>query len=147
MKKPFKLVAAVLSLVAGVSVVSIPFVHADEEPEEGVVYTCNEDGTLTPAPHVEGNYEVNDNGQTYGVCVDSVYIEDAPDLQPVIGDNGIKGYVYTEDLLHKGAAKNPEEAIAQMEAKKNGTYEPVVMNVYEADGITVIDTFTETVSQ
>lgn len=51
--------------------------------------------------------------------------------------------VYTEDLLHKGAAKNPEEAVAQMEAKRNGTYVPVVMNVYESDGVTVIDTFTE----
>lgn len=147
MKKSFKLVTIALSLIAGVSVVSIPFVRADEKMAEGVPYTCNEDGTLTPAPHVEGNYEVNENGQTYGVCVDSVYIEDAPDLQPVLGDHGIEGYVYTEELRHKGAAKNPEEAVAQMEAKKNGTYEPVVMNVYESDGVTIIDTFTETVSE
>ena len=150
MKKSFKLATIALSLIAGVSAVSIPFVHADEEivhadeeMVEGVAYTRNEDGTLTPAPHVEGNYEVNENGQTYGVCVDSVYIEDSPDLQPAIGDNGIRGYVYTEDLIHKGAAKNPEEAVAMMEAKANGTYVPVVMNVYESDGVTVIDTFTE----
>lgn len=147
MKKSFKLVATVLSLIAGVSVASIPFVHADEKMAEGVPYTCNEDGTLTPAPHIKGNYEVNENGQTYGVCVDSPYVDDAPDLQPVIGDNGIEGYAYTEDLLYKGAAKNPEEAVAQMEAIANGTYEPVVINVYESDGVTVIDTFTETVSQ
>ncbi|MCM1315373.1 MAG: hypothetical protein NC205_01260 [Prevotella sp.] len=146
MKKSFKLAAITLSLIAGVSVVSIPFVRADEKMAEGVPYTCNEDGTLTPAPHIEGNYEVNENGQTYGVAVGN-YFEDFPDLQPVLGDHGIEGYVYTEELLHKGAAKNPEEAVAQMEAKANGTYEPVVMNVYESDGVTVIDTFTETVSE
>ncbi|MDE6538699.1 MAG: hypothetical protein K2K66_00770 [Ruminococcus sp.] len=146
MKKSFKLAAIALSLIAGVSVVSIPFVRADEKMAEGVPYTCNEDGTLTPAPHIEGNYEVNENGQTYGVAVGN-YFEYFPDLQPVLGDHGIEGYVYTEELLHKGAAKNPEEAMAQMEAKANGTYEPVVMNVYESDGVTVIDTFTETVSE
>ena len=146
MKKSFKLVTIALSLIAGVSAVSIPFVRADEKMAEGVPYTCNEDGTLTPAPHIEGNYEVNENGQTYGVAVGN-YFEDFPDLQPVLGDHGIEGYVYTEELLHKGAAKNPEEAVAQMEAKANGTYEPVVMNVYESDGVTFIDTFTETVSQ
>lgn len=147
MKKSFKLATIALLLIAGVLTVSIPFVRADEEMAEGVPYTCNEDGTLTPAPHVEGNYEMNENGQTYGVCVDSVYIEDLPDLQPAEGDNGIRGYVYTEDLLHKGAAKNPEEAVALMESKRNGTYVPKVINVYESDGVTVIDTLTETVSQ
>ncbi|MDE6425062.1 MAG: hypothetical protein K2K89_02855 [Ruminococcus sp.] len=145
MKKTFKLATIALSLIAGVAAVSIPFVHADQQIEDRVVYICNEDGTLTPAPHVEGNYEVNENGQTYGVRVNSPYFEDFPDLQPVLGDHGIEGYAYTEDLLHKGAAKNPEEALAQMEAKANGTYEPVVINVYESDGVTVIDTFTETV--
>ncbi|MCM1507853.1 MAG: hypothetical protein NC177_12075 [Ruminococcus flavefaciens] len=158
MKKSFKLAAMALSLIAGVSAVSIPLVYADknaedeviciseEEMAEGVLYTCNEDGTLTPVPHIEGNYEVNENGQTYGVAVGN-YAEDFPDLQPVIGDNGIKGYAYTEDLLYKGAAKNPEEAVAQMEAIANGTYVPVVIDVYESDGVTVIDTFTETVSE
>lgn len=154
MKKSFNFVVMALSLVAGFSAVSIPFVYAgkdaedevicisEEEMVEGVPYNVNEDGTLTPAPHVEGNYEVNENGQTYGVAVGN-YVEDFPDLQPVIGDSGIKGYVYTYDLLYKGEAKNPEEAVAQMEARANGTYVPVVLDVYESDGVTVIDTFTE----
>ncbi|MDE6673133.1 MAG: hypothetical protein K2K16_13245 [Ruminococcus sp.] len=151
MKKSFKLATIALSLIAGVSVVSIPFVHAGQQMEEGVVYNCNEDGTLTPVPHVEGNYAVNENGQTYGVSVDSPYIEDVPDLQLAEGDNGITGYVYTYDLIFKDMPANPEEAVAMMEAraeaKANGTYEPKVINVYESDGVTVIDTFTETVSQ
>lgn len=155
MKKYFKLATMALSLIAAVSAVSIPFVHADknaedeviciseEEMAEGVPYNVNEDGTLTPAPHVEGNYEVNENGQTYGVCVDSAYIEDSPDLQLAEGDNGTVGYVYTEDLLYKDMPANPEEAVALMEAKRNGTYVPKAINVYESDGVTVIDTFTE----
>lgn len=152
MKKSFKIAVIAISLIAGVSAVSIPLVYAGEN--SSVIY-CGEDPSVVyydeemtqPVPHVEGNYAVNENGQTYGVSVDSPYIEDVPDLQLAEGDNGIIGYVYTYDLVYKGAAKNPEEALAQMEAKKNGTYEPVVMNVYESDGVTVIDTFTETVSQ
>ena len=152
MKKSFKFAVIAVSLIAGVSAVSIPFVHADEN--SSAIY-CGGDPSIMyydeemtqPVPHVDGNYEVNENGQTYGVRVNSPYFEDFPDLQPVLGDHGIEGYAYTEDLLHKGAAKNPEEAIAQMEAKANGTYEPVVIDVYESDGVTVIDTFTETVSQ
>ena len=147
MKKSFKLAVVALSLIAGVSVLSIPLIYAGEN--SSAIY-CGGDPSIMyydeeltqPVPHVDGNYEVNENGQTYGVCVDSTYIEDAPDLQPAIGDNGIKGYVYTYDLIYKGAAKNPEEAVAQMEAMKNGTYEPTVIDVYESDGVTVIDTLT-----
>lgn len=154
MKKSFNFVVMALSLVAGFSAVSIPFVYAgkdaedevicisEEEMVEGVPYNVNEDGTLTPAPHTHSEYEVNENGQTYGIG-DANYVEDLPDLQLAMGDNGIKGYVYTYDLLYKGEAKNPEEAVAQMEARANGTYVPKVINVYESDGVTVIDTFTE----
>lgn len=142
MKKSFNFAVIAISLVAGFSAVSIPFVHANEEMVEGVLYTCNEDGTLTPVPHTHGDYEVNENGQTYGIG-DANYVEDLPDLQRAEGDSGIIGYVYTEDLLHKGAPKNPEEAVAMMEAIENGTYVPKVINVYESDGVTVIDTFTE----
>lgn len=142
MKKSFKLVSVVLSLIAGVSVVSIPFAYAEKDS----IVMYYDDAMTQPVPHTHSEYEVNENGQTYGIG-DANYVEDLPDLQRVIGDNGIIGYAYTEDLLYKGAAKNPEEAVAQMEAIANGTYEPVVMNVYESDGVTVIDTFTETVSQ
>lgn len=156
MKKSFKIAVIAISLIAGVSAVSIPLVYAGEN--SSVIY-CGEDPSVVyydeemtqPVPHVEGNYAVNENGQTYGVSVDSPYIEDVPDLQLAEGDNGITGYVYTYDLIFKDMPANPEEAVAMMEAraeaKANGTYEPKVINVYESDGVTVIDTFTETVSQ
>lgn len=154
MKKYLKFAVLAVSLAAGVSALSIPFVHADqeiedeviciseEEMEEGVPYNVNEDGTLTPTPHTHSEYEVNENGQTYGIG-DANYVEDLPDLQLAEGDNGIKGYVYTYDLLYKDMPTNPEEAVALMESKANGTYVPKVINVYESDGVTVIDTFTE----
>ena len=145
MKKSFKLATIALSLVAGFAVVSIPFVHADQQMKEGVLYTIHEDGTFTEDPHTHSEYKVNENGQTYGIG-DANYIEDLPDLQLAEGDNGITGYVYTYDLIYKDMPANPEEAAAMMEAraeaKANGTYEPKVINVYESDGVTVIDTFT-----
>lgn len=138
MKKSFNFAVIAISLVAGFSAVSIPFVYAGKDSV--VMY---HDAEMTqPVEHIYGEYEVNENGQTYGVGYAN-YVEDLPDLQRAIGDSGIIGYVYTEDLLHKGAAKNPEEAVAQMEAKANGTYVPKVINLYESDGVTVIDTFTE----
>ncbi|MDE6780522.1 MAG: hypothetical protein K2J40_03565 [Ruminococcus sp.] len=137
MKKSFNFAAIAISLAAGFSVVSIPLVYASKDSP--VAYY---DAEMTqPVEHIHSEYEVNENGQTYGIG-DANYVEDLPDLQLAEGDNGIIGYVYTEDLLHKGAPKNPEEAVAQMEAMKNGTYVPIVMNVYEANGVTVIDTFT-----
>lgn len=139
MKKPFKMVAVALSLIAGVSAVSIPLAYAYAGKESVVMYY--DEAMTQPVPHTHSEYEVNENGQTYGIG-DANYVEDLPDLMCVIGDNGIKGYAYTEDFLYKGAAKNPEEAVAQMEAKANGTYVPVVIDVYESDGVTVIDTFT-----
>lgn len=138
MKKSFNFAVIAISLVAGFSAVSIPLVYAGKDSV--VMY---HDAEMTqPVEHTHSEYEVNENGQTYGIG-DANYVEDLPDLQCAIGDNGIKGYIYTEDLLHKGAPKNPEEAVALMESKANGTYVPKVINVYESDGVTVIDTFTE----
>lgn len=112
-------------------------------------YTCiDADGVyLDPehtvrAPHVRGDYEINENGQTYGSAPDSVYPEDFPDLISVIGDNGKQGYVYKEDYIGD-LPDSPEEAEKIAEAQHNGTYEPRTVNVYASDGKTVIDTFTE----
>ena len=112
-------------------------------------YTCiDPDGVyLDPehtvkAPHVTGNYEINENGQTYGTTPDSVYLEDYPDLISVIGDNGKQGYIYKEDYIGD-LPDSPEDAEKIAEAQHNGTYEPRTVNVYASDGKTVIDTFTE----
>lgn len=39
---------------------------------------------------------------------------------------------------------NPEDAMKYQEALENGKYIPKVYTVYESDGKTIIDTFTET---
>ena len=86
-------------------------------------------------------YEVNENGQTIGFIPDGATEDEFPDLIPVIGDNGKAGYIYERELF--GTPSSPEEAMKIHEAIENGTYEPKSVNVYEADGKTVIDTFTE----
>ena len=86
-------------------------------------------------------YALNSNGQTYGHA-NAENVQDLPDLVSVVGDNGYRGYVYSRELLGDSPS-SPSEAVERQEAKDNGTYVPKVLNVYEADGITVIDTFTE----
>ncbi|EWM52556.1 hypothetical protein [Ruminococcus flavefaciens] len=90
-------------------------------------------------------YSTNENGQTYGKDSDAAYPEDMPELIAVIGDNGNEGYVYKSELFDDGI-RNPEEALEYEKAKREGRYEPKVLKVYEADGKTVIDTFTESVN-
>ena len=102
-----------------------------------MVYDAETDGLVSYETPV---YEVNEYGQTFGVIA-NVMRCDFPDLIAVYGDNGEKGYVYeTEWDGEKPSC--PEEAAKMMEeAAKNGFPERVV-NVYESDGRTVIDTFT-----
>lgn len=86
-------------------------------------------------------YALNSNGQTYGNA-NAENVQDLPDLAAVVGDNGYRGYVYSRELLGDSPS-SPSDAVERQEAKDNGTYVPKVLNVYEVDGITVIDTFTE----
>lgn len=132
--------------------------------EDGVVYTDAEktdvaeslymgnDGNMyidpemnVAVPHKdETEYEVNENGETFGTCLDVIYPEDEPDLMAAVGDNGRKGYIRKTELDDDEMAKceTPEEAVRiQEEREKNGN-PPRVINVYESDGVTVIDTFT-----
>jgi len=86
-------------------------------------------------------YPVNENGQTYGSAADAISIETEPDLIAAIGIDGTKGYVLAKDL-RANMPKTPEEAIAQMNARKtaeaNGTYEGRLIPLYDVDGKTVI---------
>ncbi|MCL2036205.1 MAG: hypothetical protein FWG83_02310 [Oscillospiraceae bacterium] len=92
------------------------------------------------AEFVKPDYEVNENGETYGSAM-GVCPEDSPVLTAVVGDNGNRGYARTEDLMGE-MPSSPEEALRiQEERIKSGDTKRVV-NVYEKDGITIIDTFT-----
>jgi hypothetical protein len=61
---------------------------------------------------------------------------------PAVGNNGKEGYVYVSDF-HGDMPSSPEEAMKIRESMDNGTYKPRTINVYDIDGKTIIDTFTE----
>ncbi len=84
---------------------------------------------------------MNENGETYGIETNSPYMSDQPDLIPAIGDNGKQGYVRNSELIGE-APSSPEEAIRIQEERRANGNPPMVVNVYESDGVTVIDTFT-----
>ena len=70
------------------------------------------------------------------------YTENMPERIFTIGDNGMKGYIYVDELLANSPSYS-QEVVKILESMNNGkyeTYEPVILNVYDADGKTVIDT-------
>lgn len=93
---------------------------------------------IEPTPN---GYETNASGQTYGAA-DSDDPSELPDLVAVVGDNGHRGYVYANELLGDSPS-SPSEALEIQEAKDNGTYVPRQLNVYQLDGVSIVDTFTE----
>lgn len=111
----------------------------------GGVLLLGKGGGVDPMTDIEGTeiseeenqYEVNENGQTYGSNPDATSLEELPDLVAVLGDNGNEGYIYAADFW-SAVLSSPEEALAMQES-----YAPRVFDVYESDGVTVIDTFTE----
>lgn len=140
MKKMLTCAISAVSLLAGVSAVSIPFAYAQKA--EPIAY---KDAAMTEVvEHTAVEYKVNANGQSYGIGADAEYVEDLPDLVAAVGDNGVEGYVYTSELLK--SPSNPTEALEYQRKIDSGEYVPAVINVYESDGKTVVDTLTETLT-
>jgi hypothetical protein len=131
-----------ISLLSGFAVATTAFAMAEKNEnvvEEPVMYNAE---TNEPIPHVSSDYyEVNEYGQTFGSTLDVMYVSDYPDLVAVLGDNGIRGYAYQTDLDGEQPSC-PEEAVRMMEERERNGNPPRVINVYESDGRTVIDTFT-----
>ena len=139
MKKLVSSVVALTSVIAGFSITTGVFALGISSDEK-VIYS---DTNMTSVvEHSKNDYEVNCNGQTYGSGFNVTYVEDLPDLISVVGDNGKVGYVRTDEFLGD-APSSPEEAMKIQESLDNGTYKPIVYNVYSSDGKTIIDTFTE----
>jgi len=72
---------------------------------------------VTRAAATTKDFPMNENGQTYGVSMDMLSIEEYPDLIAAIATNGKEGYILKSDLERYYAAampNNPEEAIAMM---------------------------------
>ena len=99
--------------------------------QEKIYTTKTGNGTVTRSMSLPEE-KVNQNGEVYG----SGLSDEQVDLILTIGDNGIEGYVYAEDL-YGPLAQNKEEYIEKMN-------QPMVKTipVYEEDGITIIDQFT-----
>lgn len=141
MKKMLTCAISAASLLAGFSAVSIPLVYAQKA--EPVAY---KDAAMTEVvEHSAVEYKINANGQTYGIGAAAEYVADLPDLVAAVGDNGVEGYVYASELLK--SPSNPTEALEYKRKIESGEYVPAVINVYESDGKTVIDTLTETISE
>jgi hypothetical protein len=89
-------------------------------------------------------FSVNAQGQSYGSLADvgvpgKQYNSDAePELALVVADSGIEGYIYSAELASPDF-KTPEEAMAWTEENRS---KPMVLDVFEADGVTRIGTFT-----
>lgn len=95
-------------------------------------------------------WPVNENGQTYGTSSDiAAYLPDGgstgdagyallPDLVEMIGDNGVSGYVYKEDMYD--FSEDGPRARAFLAAAEAGadSFEYTVP-VYAQDGTTVVD--------
>lgn len=83
----------------------------------------------------------NTSGQTYGIIgVDGLKLSDYPDLISCIGDNGAEGYILKTDWDEFNESPESPDKIDEWkakQAKKNHS-----LNVYTADGKTIIDTFT-----
>lgn len=134
-------IVTIASLLAGFSIATTAFAVAgknEKAADETIAYNAE---TNEPIPHVSVDYDVNENGETYGIETNSPYMSDQPDLIPAIGDNGKQGYVRNSELIGE-APSSPEEAIRIQEERRANGNPPMVVNVYESDGVTVIDTLT-----
>ncbi|MFF2531523.1 peptidase [Brevibacillus sp. NPDC058079] len=80
-------------------------------------------------------YDVNDNGETYGSGLSEKSVGEFPDLISAVGTNGEEGYVRVEDLTPE--VTTPKEALEQNHDKGNVQIIPL----YAVDGETQIGEF------
>lgn len=85
-------------------------------------------------------FSVNANGETYGNLFQTRAAGEYPDLILATGEDGVVGYVRSEDLEGTAPA-TPEEALAIQEQHKAEGYSGRYVNLYDSDGETVIGSF------
>ena len=106
--------ALALGLFSGWAIASAAVGHDNARPRIGTV-----------PDDVDGDGLVSDSGA-----------ERYPSLIGAVGDHGVVGYIRLKDFLGE-APSSPEEALAQAEETR-------VIPIYDADGVTQVDTLTET---
>lgn len=136
MRKIIISVAIVITLLAGLSITAAAVVASIADG------SYSDPGLTKEIAHNKPDYETNNDGKTFGSSADVMYVEDLPDLIAVVGDNGKEGFVYADEFIGDVPSSLDEIKLIR-ESMRNGTYVPKVYNVYESDGKTIIDTFTE----
>lgn len=93
--------------------------------------SCDKNNPVPPSDPIPSgpDYPTNAAGQTYGAAIDNSPL---PDLVAAIGDCGRTGYVARDRF------SEPPPGIPGA-----GSSEPLSVPVYESDGVTQIDTFTQ----
>ncbi|MEG0614756.1 MAG: hypothetical protein RR540_03290, partial [Oscillospiraceae bacterium] len=105
-----------------------------------VIYS-DSNHTIAQPVNEQAVFSTNQRGETYGSSVNISSCEDWPDLVAAVGDNGIEGYIRTSESMGDKPS-SPEEALENQEARIKSGNVTRTINLYGADGITVIDTFT-----
>jgi hypothetical protein len=101
-------------------------------------YTCNASPNLqrSLASIISTEeYKVNEEGLTYGSDYYAKTIDESPELICVLGLNGIKGYVYAEELYN---STNSLEEVLEYVGSEHQDY---TIPVYDVDGETLVDYF------
>lgn len=131
-----------ISLLAGFSVATTAFAIAGKDnTEERVVSEIEAyDENNELIPHGAVSYEVNEYGETYGSIAGVPYFSDYPDLIAVVGNDGLEGYARKDEWVVPERPSCPEEAIRMQEEREKNPKPDIIINVYEIDGRTVIDT-------
>lgn len=83
----------------------------------------------------KAEYDVNENGETYGSAISANTIGVEPDLIAAVGTNGVNGYIKAEELTPE--VSTVEEALALM--GENGSVRTI--SLYDVDGTTILDQF------
>jgi hypothetical protein len=96
-----------------------------------------------PSPALT-DFPTNQLGMTYGSDAKAESLKDSPDLVAVVGDSGVFGYARKDDLTGHPRFNTLEEAHEWQ--KKHGNT-PVVISVFDQEGVNVVDTFTMSVPE
>lgn len=85
-------------------------------------------------------FDINENNETYGDYFQAISAGYDPDLIYAQGEDGIFGYVRASDL-EEPMPESPEAALALEAERKASGYTGHFVNLYLADGITVVGRF------
>lgn len=96
--------------------------------------------TCASGDNAELPFSINENGETYGDYFRAMRAGEDPDLIFAQGEDGTLGYVRSEDL-EEPLPESPEAALAMEAEQRASGYEGRYINLYDADGVTVIGRF------